>query len=68
MIDITMGCSMNPECEAVVVSCDDVDDDGKSRDAQPKYTPDGISAIHGVSSLSMGRLAVGVPRFLEPRP
>ncbi len=65
-----MGYSVNPDCEVVVVSesCDDVDDDRKRRDVQPKYTADGISAIHGVSSLLMGRWAVGVPRFLEPRP
>lgn len=68
MIDITMGYRLNPECVIGLVSSDDVDDDGIRRDAQPKYTPDLISAIHGVSLLSTGRLAVGMPRFLEPRP
>ena len=52
----------------MVVSSDDVDDDGRRRAAQPKYAPDAISAIHGVTLSSTGRLAVGKPRSLEPRP
>lgn len=43
-------------------------DGGRRRDAQPKYTPDSISEIHGVRLLSTGRLAVGIPSCLEPRP
>ena len=43
-------------------------DGGGRRDAQPKYTPDLISAIHGVRLSSTGRLAVGMPSSLEPRP
>ena len=56
----------------VVVSDDIVNwfacDGGRRRDAQPKYTPDSISPIHGVSLSSTGGLAVGTPSSLEPRP
>lgn len=41
---------------------------GRRREAQPKYTPDSISAIHGVRLSSTERLAVGIPRSWEPRP
>ena len=36
--------------------------------AQPKYAPDLMLEIHGVALSSTGRLAVGMPNFLEPRP
>jgi hypothetical protein len=57
----------------VVVVSDDVvawfgREGGRRREAQPKYTPDSILAIHGVRLSSTGRLAVGMPSCLEPRP
>ena len=70
-----MGYTLNPVVVVVVVvvASDDVVgwfgcDDGRRKDAQPKYTPDVISRIHGVELSSTGRLAVGMPSSLEPRP
>jgi len=41
---------------------------GKGKAARPKYAPDLMLVIHGVDLLSTGRLAVGMPSSLEPRP
>lgn len=38
------------------------------RDAQPKYAPGLIVETHGMRLLSTGRLAVGMPSSLDPRP
>lgn len=69
-----MGYMLNLELASgvVVVSGDAIGwfgcDDGKRRDAQPKYTQEVISAIHGLRLSSTGRLAVGMPSSPEPRP
>ena len=69
-----MGYTLNPEYVSGAVVVAVVSDDlvgwlgcegGRRRDAQPKYTPGSILAIHGVWLSSTGRLAVGMPSSLE---